>query len=222
MATAAPPGPVRSRERPETLADLLKRLGGIPASRIRLHPPPGTATEEDAIRTNESPFRTALCELVDGSLVEKPGGWEESAITCLIAMSLLNFTLPGRWGRVLGPTGMLRLGPGLIRAPAVSFFARGKRTKSKHGGDPAPAVAPDLAIDVLRQSNTRAEIARKLAEYFAAGTQLAWVVDRKKTVRVHQSPERFVLLGVDDMLDGGDVLPGLRIPIRDIFDLDDE
>ena len=67
------------------MADLLRRLGNIPAHRVRLHPPPGTATEKDLIRNNESLFRTAICELVDGTLVEKPVGWEESAIAVLIA-----------------------------------------------------------------------------------------------------------------------------------------
>jgi Uma2 family endonuclease len=109
MATAAIPEPISVEERPETLADLLRRLGNIPANRVRLHPPPGTATEEDVIRNNESLFRTAICELVDGTLVEKPVGWEESAVAGLIIQLLLNFVRPRRMGHVLGSDGMLRL-----------------------------------------------------------------------------------------------------------------
>src|SRR5262249_18376646 len=112
--------------RPETVADLLRRLGNVPAHRVRLHPPLGTATERDLIRKNESKFKTAICELVDGCLVEKPVGWEESAIAFLIGHALLTFTKPRRLGTVLGPDGMLRLVPGLLRAPDVSFLARGK------------------------------------------------------------------------------------------------
>jgi Uma2 family endonuclease len=59
-----------------------------------------------------------------------------------------------------------------------------------------------------------------LDEYFAAGTRLAWVVDPKtRTVCVHTAQRETVLLGVGEVLDGGDVLPGLRIPVRDIFEL---
>jgi hypothetical protein len=50
MATAATRRkPESGPERPATLADLLRRLGNIPARRVRLHPAPGTATERDVL-----------------------------------------------------------------------------------------------------------------------------------------------------------------------------
>jgi Uma2 family endonuclease len=209
-------------DRPETVADLLRRLGNIPAHRVRLQPPPGTATEKDLIRNNESKLRTAICELVDGTLVEKPVGWEESAVACFILQAILNFIRPRKLGKVLGADGMLRLVPGLLRAPDVSFLVRGKLTRYKNGGERYPSVAADLAVEVLSKSNTKAEIARKMVEYFAAGTRLAWVVDPKTmTVRVHTAPREWVERGLDDVLDGGDVLPGFQLAVRDVFDLED-
>lgn len=71
---------------------------------------------------NESKLKTAICELVDGTLVEKPMGWEESAIAGLIIHFLVSFTKPRRLGTVLGADGMLRLVPGLVRVPDVSFL----------------------------------------------------------------------------------------------------
>ena len=187
---------------------------------MRLHPAPGTATERDVLSNNESPLKTAICELVDGTLVEKPMGWEESAIAVLISHFLIAFAKPRKLGTVLGADGMLRLVPGLVRVPDVSFVARGKLTRYQRGGQRIPSVAADLAVEVISKSNTKAEIARKLDEYFAAGTRLAWVVDPKtKTVRVHTAPRESVILGVGDNLDGGDVLPGLRLPVRDVFEI---
>src|SRR5437879_4543891 len=63
MATASTAPPVL-----ETLADLLEKLGDVPLDRIRLQPPPGTATEEDVIAARNAPERR-LCELVEGVLV---------------------------------------------------------------------------------------------------------------------------------------------------------
>ena len=182
---------------------------------MRLHPAPGTATERDVLINNESKLKTAICELVDGTLVEKPMGWEESAVAVLIGHFLVAFVKPRRLEAVLGADGMLRLVPGLVRVPDVSFLTRGKLTRYQR----IPSVAADLAVEVVSKSNTKAEIARKLEEYFAAGTRLAWVADPKtRTIRVHTAPRETVVLGVGDVLDGGDVLAGLRIPVRDVFE----
>jgi len=59
-----------------TVADLQRRFGPIPFSRIRQNPAPGTATEDDVLWLNDHEDR--LCELVDGILVEKTVGLEES------------------------------------------------------------------------------------------------------------------------------------------------
>lgn len=207
--------------RPDTVADLLRRLGGVPAHRVRLVPTPGTATEDDLVTYNESADRRSVCELVEGTLVEKPVGYEESEVAVLIIRAVANVVYPRKLGRVLGEGGMLRLFPGLIRVPDVSFlsYARFPR-KNPPKGAIAPVTA-DLAVEVLSKSNTKKEMERKRLEYFGAGTRIVWMIDpKKKVARVYTSPTEFTSLSIDDTLDGGDVLPGSRIPIRDLFPLD--
>ena len=85
-------------------------------------------------------------------------GWNESAIACLIIHAILSFTRPRKLGKVLGPDGMQRLVPGLIRVPDVSYFARGKLTRSQHGATPVAPLAGDLVVEVVSKSNTKAEI----------------------------------------------------------------
>jgi Uma2 family endonuclease len=205
--------------RPENVAQLLRRLGNIPAFRVRLEPPPGTATERDLIRHNESKSKTAICELVEGTLVEKATGWNESEIAGVIIYAILSFTRPRKLGKVLTPDGMQRLAPGLARIPDVSYFARGKLTRAKHGASPIAPLVGDLVVEVVSRSNTKPEIVRKLREYFAAGSRLAWVVEPKpQTVRVHTAPDEFFVLGVDDWIDGGSVLPGYRLAVRELFE----
>ncbi len=219
MATGFARKPAAAVGRPENVAQLLRRLGNIPAFRVRLEPPIGTATEKDLVRHNESKLKTAICELVDGTLVEKAMGWNESEIAALIIHAILSFARHRKLGKVLGADGMQRMVPGLIRIPDVSFFARGKLTRSQHGAAPIAPLAGDLVVEVVSKSNTKPEIARKLSEYFAAGSRLAWVVEPKsQTVRVHTAPGESIVLGVDDSLDGGSVLPGFRLAVRELFE----
>ncbi|MHB1561857.1 MAG: Uma2 family endonuclease [Isosphaeraceae bacterium] len=207
LATLAPPAVV-------TMADLLEALGNIPPERIRMRPPPGTATEDDVIAIHAREKR--LCELVDGVLVEKPMGYEESRLAVELIITIGVFLREYDLGAVAGPDGMIRLAPGLVRIPDVSFVLWG-HLPERIG--PIPSMAPDLAIEVLSESNTRAEMQRKLEEYFSAGTQLFWYFDpRVRTVTVYTAPDQFVVLDQSGTLDGGDVLPGLVIPLRELFE----
>ncbi len=96
QATIAPPDI-------KTLADLRRRLGGISLERIWFHPAPGTATEKDVITAEERENR--LCELVDGTLVEKAMGFEESrvAIRALTSGQAL-ISISMTWESALEPT----------------------------------------------------------------------------------------------------------------------
>ena len=161
-----------------TIGDLLKRLGDIPARRVRLHPTPGTATEKDVIEILDREKRP--CELVEGTLVEKPVGFEESDIACLLITALNNFVRPRKLGIVTGESGTMRLFQGLVRIPDVAFISWDRFPNRKKPKEPIPELAPDLAIEVLSKSNTKAEMNRKLGEYFAAGVRLVWIVDPRK------------------------------------------
>lgn len=200
-----------------TARDVLARFGPIPIRRICTDPAPGTAREGDVIAFQEREGR--LFELVDGVLVEKTVGSKESLLACLISTFLNNFVLPRKLGYVLGADGMIRLNPDMIRIPDVCFLARGQFSDGKFPEDNVCPVVPLLAVEVLSESNTRKEMADKLADYFEAGVRLVWYVDRRKmTVRVFTGPDRSRLLRSNQTLDGGDVLPGFELALRDLFD----
>ena len=201
----------------ETVADLLDHLGGIPASRVRWHPTPGTATEEDAIMAEQRFGR--LCELVDGTLVEKPAGFYESVLASIIAGLVGEFVGRHRFGVVAGEQGMLRVMPRQIRMPDVSFTSW-VRVPADYRVNPAPRVSPDLAVEVLSSTNTDAEMARKRTAYFTGGTRLVWVVHpiaRTVAVFAANTSEPALVVGADGTVDGGDVLPGFTFSVADLF-----
>ena len=212
----------RTKKEWVTVADLLKKLGNIPPERVHLDPPPGTATEKDVLEVERRKGR--ICELVDGVLVEKAMGLPESFLALEIVYFLRRFLEQHKLGFLTGADGPLRLWPGLVRIPDISFISWDQLPKRKVSKKAIPDLYPDLAVEVLSRKNTKAEIDRKLHEYFRAGTRLAWVVDpRKRTVRVYTAPDQSHLLTEDQSLDGGDVLPGLNLPLREVFaQLDEE
>jgi Uma2 family endonuclease len=79
-------------------------------------------------------------------------------------------------------------------------------------------LAPDLAVEVLSAGNTPGEMARKRQEYFAAGVRLVWLVDPEaRPVEVFTAPEQPTILHEEHTLEGGAVLPGLALPLRELF-----
>lgn len=203
--------------RAETVAELLKRLGNVPADRVLLHPTPGTATEKDVIELHDRYNR--LCELVEGTLVEKSMGYEESEVAVTIIILLGSFVRRRKLGIVTGADGAIRLFPDLIRIPDVAFASWDRFPDRKRPKQKIPDLAPDLVVEVLSKSNTKTEMARKLGEYFAAGVCLVWLVDpAKRTVRVHTAVDQPVLLKEGQSLDGGAVLPGFALPLSELFE----
>jgi Uma2 family endonuclease len=220
MTTATDPiSEAISIRRKDSIAGLLDQLGGIPAERVLRYPHPGTATEADFLSFNER--HDGLYELIDATLVEKGMGIRESLVAVTIASILRNFVSPRRLGFVLGADGMFRLVRDQLREPDVAFvsFATWPNGIPR---TPISDLAPDLAVEVLSESNTPREMERKRRELFASGTKLVWVVDPEaRVVDVYTAVENPTRLLPNQMLDGGSVLPGFAVRVGDFFtDLD--
>src|SRR5438132_879889 len=192
MATATLSEPF---EPVETLADLLTRLGNIPLSRVRFHPPPGTATERDVIAARQGP-RPRLCELIDGVLVEKAVGTRESLLASLIVHYIWDYLEVHDLGIALGADGIVRLWLGRIRIPDAAFFSWAQFPSGELPDEPIASIVPDLAVEVVSKNNTLDEIDLKLKDYFRAGTRVAWVVFPKtRTAKAYTSPSKFKPVG---------------------------
>jgi Uma2 family endonuclease len=199
-----------------TLADLMKRLGDVPLDRVRFQPPPGTATVADVLEIQEKEGR--LCELIEGVLLEKTAGLKESRLTVFVGMLVNQFVIRRNLGIMTGPDGAVQLARGLVRIPDLAFFNWDRFPGRRQPDEPVPLVAPNLAVEVLSGSNTPKEMAIKRGEYFQYGVELVWEIDpRKTTVDVYTSATASVALGINDTLEGGKVLPGFQLPLKDLF-----
>lgn len=199
-----------------TVADMHQHLGGIPLERIRVVPSPGTATERDVLQAKTRYGR--VCELVDGVLVEKAMGYYESRVAAALIFFLELFLRDHDLGIVLAPDGVLAILPGQVRAADVAFLDWRHFPDRKLPAAQVPALAPDLAVEILSPSNTGAEMDRKLRDYFQAGVRLVWLIDaERRTAVVYRSPHNSTSLAPDQSLEGEDVLPGFSLPLADLF-----
>ena len=202
----------------DNAADWLHDLGDIPLERIIMDPPPGTATERDLLVLVERDKR--LCELIDGTLVEKPVGYLESLIAGWLITELNNFIGSRNLGYVSGEAGMIRMLSGRVRLPDVAFVSINDLPGGTLPNEPIPTLTPTLAVEVLSDSNTKAEIQQKLKEYFDSGTKLAWIIDpATRTIAVFEQlsedPNRVLREG--DVLDGGSAMPGFVLEVSRLF-----
>ncbi|HEY2588903.1 MAG TPA: Uma2 family endonuclease [Tepidisphaeraceae bacterium] len=127
MPTASPSRP-QPRPPFENGAQWLAALGGVPLSRIIFNPWPGDATEADLLYMLEHEKR--LCELIDGTLVEKPVGYWEGIIAANIIALLTAYVNPRDLGAVSGAESTMRMKSGRIRLPDVSFVAKARMPQS--------------------------------------------------------------------------------------------
>lgn len=153
-------------------------------------------------------------ELIDGEIIQVPSNPYSSAIAALIIIALGVFTKGKNLGHITGEQGGYIVA-GARLAPDVAFVSK-KRQASlvRQGYNP---VAPDLAVEVVSPSDDLDVLSDKLKKYAEAGV-LVWVVfPTRQEVDVYAPGQPVQTLGINDTLTGGDVLPGFRLPVRDIF-----
>jgi Uma2 family endonuclease len=123
----------------------------------------------------------------------------------------LGFALAGEAGYLLA------LDPPTVLIPDVSYLSWARGKDHVEASTPFPG-APDLAIEVLSPSNRAAEIRRKVRTYLGAGCPLVWIVDpKRRTVTIHAAPDAARVLWEGDVLDGGRVIPGFSVELRELF-----
>lgn len=80
------------------------------------------------------------------------------------------------------------------------------------------SYAPDVAVEIDSPSNRPGERLARVEIYHGAGTRLVlFVNDEKRTVTAHYADGRVIVLTINDVLDGEDIMPGFRLPIADLF-----
>lgn len=158
-----------------------------------------------------------LYEYIGGEVVEVPSNAYASKISATILFFIMLFVRENQiGGHVTGEAGGYFVS-GERYAPDVAFISSIKQPElAKRGYNPNP---PDLAVEVdFPSSETSRDTLRiKIGNYLAAGV-VVWVVNvEQKLVEIYAPGQPVKVIGVDGTLDGGDVLPGFTLAVKDIF-----
>lgn len=161
-------------------------------------------------------------ELVRGELVAVPGaGFLHALIAKLLVRRLDVVATEGDLGLVVGDgaTFVLQRHPDLLRIPDVAFVSWA-RLPDRRIPEGFAYFAPDLAVEIVSPNDRANDIRDKVHEYLEAGTRLVWVLwPRRKGVTVYEPDRDPRELGPDDLLDGGELLPGFSIRVAELFDV---
>jgi Uma2 family endonuclease len=162
-----------------------------------------------------------LYEVVDGKIVEKNVGATEVVIANILNDHVRMFARTHRLGRgLMEMIFRIDVPKDLQRRPDVAFISNARWPYNRR----VPNVAvwdmvPDLAVEVVSPSNTAFEIQRKIHEYFDAGVSRVWIIyPPQQEVYVFGSTTRIEVLQLGQDLDGGELLPGFRLPLATLFE----
>lgn len=157
-------------------------------------------------------------ELIRGELYEVSPVTQRHCEVAAEACSLFrNWNKQAKAGRVGVEGGYtIELRPDTVRAPDVSFVRKGRipRDKTRRG---FPAVAPDLVVEVKSPGDSWRYLIDKAQQFFTAGTRMAVLMEPDQFIEVHRPGQEPRRLGLDDVFDGEDVLPGFTCKVSDFF-----
>jgi Uma2 family endonuclease len=159
-------------------------------------------------------------ELIKGEIREMaPAGAKHGRAAMKLASRLDRYAEEHDLGIVLAAETGFRLSrePDTVRAPDLSFVAKG-RIPPEGPPDSYWDLAPDLVTEVVSPNDTADYVQEKAQTWLEAGVRLMWVVyPNTRSVVVYESLKEIRVLTPDDRLEGGDVVPGFRCPVAEVF-----
>ena len=159
-------------------------------------------------------------ELVEGELRKMvPSGYLHGKVVARLTWRLAQYVEERKLGEVCGAeTGfLLARDPDTVRAPDIAFVSH-KRIEEKGEAEGFWPGAPDLAVEVVSPSDTYTEVEAKAIAWLDAGCRLVFAVDpRQRTATAYRSRDDIAILDINQLLDGGDVVPDWTVPVLELF-----
>jgi Uma2 family endonuclease len=182
-------------------------------------PRPGrawTIADLNALSDDENHY-----ELVRGDLLMMtPGSPIHGRYATRLATALFNHVDERDLGEVYTaePGFILHSGPEpVVRAPDIAFV-RKERIPPTSEQEGFWSLAPDLIVEIVSPSESANCLQEKVNDYLVAGTQLIWLVyPATKTIVEYQASGFVKQLFAEELLVGGELIPGFSYPLKKLF-----
>jgi Uma2 family endonuclease len=161
-------------------------------------------------------------EVIDGVRVARePVGAFETVLASWLCLLINSFAAGKKLGLAVNEVlfVLLNASRDLKRRPDMAYVSYGRWPSGVIERAPAWNIVPDLAVEIVRPGNLAEEIDNELTDYFRSGVRLVWVFypDSGRGY-VYRSLTQVRILERTDTLDGGEVLPGFRLPIAQLYE----
>lgn len=175
-----------------------------------------TAAEALHWHSNEQPT-----ELVNGEIIYiEHTGEEHADIVGEVFSELRAYVCTHDLGKVFTADAgfLLKRDPDTVRVPDVAFISWLRRGRVAYNTGVVP-MAPELAVEVVSPSDRMSEVREKIQEYFIYGVKEVWLIEPavKTITKYLGSLLHTQILGTDDTLDGGVLLPGFALRVVNLF-----
>jgi Uma2 family endonuclease len=153
-----------------------------------------------------------LFELINGEIIEvSPGRTSNSEFGLLIAAAVVLFCRNAQIAcHVSGSDGAYKIGNNTV-APDFAY----KRTAmSDEYPDPEP---PLWVVEIISPTDKAPDIRDKRRIYLQAGILLWELYAPSKSIDVYAPGQPLREVGIDDILDVGDLIPGFKLAVKEFF-----
>jgi Uma2 family endonuclease len=161
-----------------------------------------------------------LYEIIDGTIVELPPmGTYPVEVASILFEYLGPFVRRAGLGRAIVEV-LFRVDAKNQRRPDISYFSFAKWPKGRRTPDSQPwDVVPDLAIEAISKNDVAWDVLEKVRIYFEVGVRAVWLIyPNQDVIHVFESFKQIRVLTRDDVLDGGEVIPGFQLPLSLLFE----
>ena len=175
-------------------------------------------TAEDLLRLSSQGVKG---ELIRGVLRETVSvGRVHARIAIRIGGEFDRHVRRNRLGQVGGSDGgvLIERNPDTVREPDV-YFVSAERLPLDDQSDGYLEVVPELVVEIVSPNDAQQDVREKIEMWLEHGVSMALEVrPATRTIVIHRPGAPAVALTSNDVLDGGDVLPGFSLPLSEIFD----